>query len=145
MATKGDHAMAQCRVAVFFVGLVIVALLPACALAQDEKANDAAGIESRVSKLESEVHSQGQGAQTVKSELESRVSRLEQKVSSPAESGAVLFLFGAFCALWAQNTGRSPWGWFFLGVFFSVITVAVLLHKNSVDRMDREPELRQDR
>ncbi len=42
-------------------------------------------------------------------------------------------LFGAFCALWAQNTGRRPLLWFFLGVFFSVITVLVLLYKNSQD------------
>ena len=45
--------------------------------------------------------------------------------------GAVVFLFGAFCALWAQNTNRNPWLWFFLGLFFNVITVLVLLAKNS--------------
>ena len=43
-------------------------------------------------------------------------------------------LFGAFCALWAQNTGRNAWLWFFLGLFFSVITVIVLLAKNANDR-----------
>jgi hypothetical protein len=48
--------------------------------------------------------------------------------------GATLFLFGAFCALWAQNTGRNAWLWFFLGLLFSVITVLFLLSKNSGDR-----------
>ena len=42
-------------------------------------------------------------------------------------------LFGAFCALWAQNTGRRPLLWFILGVLFSVIAVLVLLYKNSED------------
>ncbi len=42
-------------------------------------------------------------------------------------------LFAAFCALWAQNTRRSAWLWFFLGLFFSVIAVVVLLYKNSQD------------
>ncbi len=69
--------------------------------------------------------------------LESRLVNLENKVrtnSAGAAEGAVAFLFGAFCALWAQNTGRNPWTWFFLGVFLSVITVLVLLSKNAADR-----------
>ncbi len=45
----------------------------------------------------------------------------------------MLFLFGAFCALWAQNTNRNAWLWFFIGLIFSVITVLVLLAKNSGD------------
>jgi hypothetical protein len=69
-------------------------------------------------------------------QLEGRVSTLEQKITSLGDQGLVLFLFGAFCALWAQNTGRSSWLWFFLGLFFSVITVLVLLSKNAQDRRD---------
>ncbi len=67
-------------------------------------------------------------------QLEGRVSTLEEKIRSVGDAGLVLFLFGAFCALWAQNSGRSGWLWFFLGLFFSVITVLVLLNKNSIDR-----------
>ena len=67
-------------------------------------------------------------------DLEERVSRLESQARDNAESGVVFILFGAFCALWAQNTGRNAWGWFFLGLFFNVITVLVLLAKNSGDR-----------
>ena len=66
-------------------------------------------------------------------QLESRVSTLEQKILRVGNQGLVLFLFGAFCALWAQNSGRSGWLWFFLGLFFSVIAVLVLLAKNSGD------------
>ena len=68
--------------------------------------------------------------------LESRVSSLESRIHS-ADAGVAVWLFGAFCALWAQNTGRNAWLWFFLGLFFSVITVLVLLEKNSNDRKGR--------
>ncbi|HRE79700.1 MAG TPA: hypothetical protein PLN52_01570 [Opitutaceae bacterium] len=74
-------------------------------------------------------------------QLEGRVSTLEQKIRSVGDAGLVLFLFGAFCALWAKNSGRSAWLWFFLGLFFSVITVLVLLSKNSRDR-DEDPRSR---
>lgn len=49
----------------------------------------------------------------------------------PTATGAMVVLFGAFCALWAQNTGRNPWLWFFFGAIFHVIAVAVLLYKNA--------------
>lgn len=71
-------------------------------------------------------------------QLESRVSDLEHTgFTFHGDQGAVLWLFGAFCALWAQNTGRNPWLWFFLGMFFSVITVLVLLSKNANDKRQR--------
>ena len=37
-------------------------------------------------------------------------------------------------ALRAQQTGRNAWLWFFLGLFFNVITLLVLLYKNSIDK-----------
>jgi len=67
------------------------------------------------------------------SQLEHRVSTLEHKIRQVGDQGLVLLLFGAVCALWAQNSGRSGWLWFFLGLFFSVITIMVLLWKNSGD------------
>ncbi len=69
--------------------------------------------------------------------LERRVRQLERQVDPIQERAPlaiVLVLFGAFCALWAQNTGRNAWLWFFLGLIFSVITVFVLLYKNADDR-----------
>ena len=66
-------------------------------------------------------------------ELERRINHLPTRIQTHGDNGALLFLFGVFCALWAQNTGRSAWLWFFLGLFFSVITVIVLLIKNSDD------------
>ena len=66
--------------------------------------------------------------------VETRLTQLDDRVKKLASDGAVIFFFGAFCALWAQNTGRSAWLWFFLGLLFSVVTVIVLLVKNSNDR-----------
>lgn len=51
-----------------------------------------------------------------------------------AKTGLVFYLFAIFCAQWAQNTGRSAWTWFFLGLFFAPITGLFLLSKNSDDR-----------
>lgn len=64
--------------------------------------------------------------------LESQIDRLGSRVED-GWGGAVAILFGAFCALWAQNTGRNPWLWFFMGVIFSCITVLFLLSKNAND------------
>ena len=41
------------------------------------------------------------------SQIERRVSSLEQKIRKAGDRSFVLFLFGAFCALWAQNTARN--------------------------------------
>jgi hypothetical protein len=70
-------------------------------------------------------------------ELERRIEHLPTAIQTHGPDGAVFCLFGAFCALWAQNTGRNAWLWFFLGLFFNVITVLVLLWKNSDDRAQR--------
>ncbi|HWI57919.1 MAG TPA: hypothetical protein VNZ22_11880 [Bacillota bacterium] len=74
------------------------------------------------------------------SALEDRVAQLENRTRSygtHADEGVVLMLAGAFCALWAQNTGRNAWLWFFLGMLFNVITLLVLLYKNSQDKLER--------
>ena len=43
----------------------------------------------------------------------------------------VNFLFGIFCAHWAQNTHRSSWLWFFLGGAFGPLAGIALVVKNS--------------
>jgi formate hydrogenlyase subunit 3/multisubunit Na+/H+ antiporter MnhD subunit len=47
-----------------------------------------------------------------------------------APVGLVFFLFGIFCAYWAQTTNRSAWLWFLMGFFLAPITGLVLLFKN---------------
>lgn len=82
----------------------------------------------------SAAQAQPSGLEDRVSRLESNVSRVEANVRDQAGTASMFVLFGAFCALWAQNTGRSAWRWFFLGLFFNVVTVLVLLSKNSNDR-----------
>ena len=69
--------------------------------------------------------------------LEARVARLESRVDRASAAGVVAFVCGAFCALWAQNTRRNAWLWFFLGLLFSVITLVFLLNKNADDLAKR--------
>ena len=66
-------------------------------------------------------------------QVDERIDRLQSRIQRTG-TAAVLFLFAAFCALWAQNTDRNAWLWFFLGWIFHVVTVGVLLAKNSDDR-----------
>ena len=54
--------------------------------------------------------------------------------------GAVLFSSAHSVLYGDKNTDRSPWNWFFLGLFFHVITVLVLLEKNGDDRRQARGE-----
>ena len=67
-------------------------------------------------------------------DLNQRVANLEHRVASDQGVGVAVLVCAAFCALWAQNTGRNAWLWFFLGLFFSVIVIFVMLCKNSNDK-----------
>jgi hypothetical protein len=67
-------------------------------------------------------------------ELERRVTRAEHRSRGDQAAGVAMFVCAAFCALWAQQTARHAWLWFFLGLLFSVITLLVLLYKNSNDK-----------
>lgn len=64
-------------------------------------------------------------------ELEWRVGKLERSFQSLAGPA---FLAGVIAALWAQNTRRNAWLWFFLGAIFVPITLIVLLYLNARDR-----------
>jgi hypothetical protein len=57
--------------------------------------------------------------------------RLQGKYASV---GFVTFLFGIFCAYWAQMTNRNAWVWFFFGLFLAPIAGVVLVYKNAKDR-----------
>ncbi|PQV63871.1 hypothetical protein B1R32_10878 [Abditibacterium utsteinense] len=66
--------------------------------------------------------------------LRSRTKQLESEVKTlsetkpernwPQNEGLAAFVSGAFCALWAQNTRRSAWLWFFCGNDFQRISAA---------------------
>ena len=56
-----------------------------------------------------------------------------------ATTGFVTFLFGVFCAYWAQTTRRNAWLLFFLGLFLAPFTGVALLYKNGKDREQVPP------
>jgi hypothetical protein len=110
-----------------FILAIAVVSWPLRASAQQKTTDERVeSLEHRVAQLESSVH-----------ETSGKIAYLDTSVSQKAGEGVLLVLFGAFCALWAQNTGRSAWLWFFMGLFFNVITLIVLLMKNSKDRTTR--------
>ncbi|NZA25874.1 hypothetical protein H0E84_05715 [Luteimonas sp. SJ-92] len=60
-----------------------------------------------------------------------------------APYGLAAFLFAVFCAYWAQETARSAWLWFFLGLLLPPIAGIALLSKNAV-RLERLAQRRKD-
>ena len=72
--------------------------------------------------------------------LSARVHDIRSQVSRIAQDGAgalVLLLTAVFCAVWAQNTGRSAVLWFSLGLLFHIIALFVLLWKNAPGNRER--------
>jgi hypothetical protein len=74
-------------------------------------------------------------------ELRMQIARLEERLRSAEVKGAddknvgiALMAAAGLCALWAQNTGRSAWLWFFFGLILSPIAVIAMLYKNARDR-----------
>ena len=88
-------------------------------------------------------------------QLEGRIQQLEKRLQNleaegkfftisagPAKIEAngrdaasfTLFCFGVVCALWAQNTGRGSWRWFFFGLLLGPLAAIVMLVKNSNDK-----------
>ncbi len=106
-----------------FIMLIVMGLTGENLFAQDPTPTQQKQLEKQIDEQQREIDS-----------LNDRLDDLESDVADNASKGLIFFLFGVFCALWAQNTGRDPWLWFFMGLFFNVITVLVLLSKNAEDR-----------
>ncbi|MEI8234820.1 MAG: hypothetical protein WCH57_09060 [Verrucomicrobiota bacterium] len=62
--------------------------------------------------------------------IEARGTRAEARTRYLLMGSALMFLFGAFGALWAQNGHRNPVVWFFAGFFFTILTVVAILWLN---------------
>ena len=62
---------------------------------------------------------------------EERITRLEHQIQHVDTFAGAALICAAFCALWAQNTGRNWWLWFFFGLFLSFFAVFVMLYKNA--------------
>jgi hypothetical protein len=105
--------------------LYILTSLLMCAAVMAEPATSdpqLKAFEERLTKLEQE------GPYTSAS-----VKMLERRLRDNGALGAAAFLAGCFCALWAQNTGRGAWRWFFFGFFLAPFALIILLTNNSTD------------
>jgi outer membrane murein-binding lipoprotein Lpp len=103
--------------------LVVTCLSPTTAWSQEE--DSVASLRSDVRRLESEVRRLKADASRARHR-----STTTQAVQDDSAVALVLMLCGAFCALWAQQTGRNAWLWFFAGLFLNFFTILVLLWKN---------------
>ena len=91
-----------------------------------------------IQELKTKIESQNSEIQSLKNQVDSNRLNLTQNAGNYAPMGLVLFLFGGFCALWAQNTGRNPWTWFFVGVILSVLAVIQILINNSREQSEEK-------
>ena len=73
-----------------------------------------------------QAHAQASGSEDI-GVLKRQLSVLE---SRKAPWVALATLFGAFCALWAQNTRRNALLWFLFGAVIGPIAALVVLFKN---------------
>jgi len=81
-------------------------------------------VQERVTKLERESVS-----------TSASIEMLERRLRDDGPLGAFAFLSGCFCALWAQNTGRGAWRWFFFGFILAPVALIFLLSNNSTDKI----------
>jgi len=91
------------------------------------------GHQTELQRLRTDVNRLESQIRTLEDQDTEIKKTLKQLIDESGGAAISLLLFGAFCALWAQNTGRNSWLWFFLGLFFNIITVLFLLSKNSHD------------
>lgn len=123
------------RLILVALALGVAAAAPRVTRAQSN-ATQLDALELRLAKVERQSADRDAAAIAVANRLgvlEGRASRLEHATDNGA-LGIAVFVCAAFCALWAQQTGRSAWRWFFLGLLFTVVALVVLLYKNSNDR-----------
>ena len=70
--------------------------------------------------------------------IETRAAAENKLVCHVATAFVVMFLFGAFCAIWARNCQRNTILWFLSGFVFHVFAVlAILLWYNPQNRFRR--------
>ena len=62
--------------------------------------------------------------------IERRSARSEALTRNILTLLALMFLFGAFCAIWAQNADKNPCLWFAAGFFGTLFAVGAILWLN---------------
>ncbi|MEO5945583.1 MAG: hypothetical protein ABIP79_02115 [Chitinophagaceae bacterium] len=91
--------------------------------------------------LNKKIEAQNNRINYLSNQFNNDTNKLTNVANNYAPIGIVLFLFGGFCALWAQNTQRNAWLWFFFGLILNVIAVITLLIKNAGDLNSLEDKI----
>lgn len=108
--------------------LAIVMLAGAGIAAQENATDEPRGeLEARVAMLEEEMAAARDEAWSATRQAHKARAAVAERSSV---AGLLALLFGGFCAMWAQNTGRNPWLWFLLGALFNILAVLLALHRN---------------
>ncbi|MEM6690618.1 MAG: hypothetical protein AAF664_14380 [Planctomycetota bacterium] len=102
--------------------LAIAILIHLTGLAIAQATSEDEILSDRIEQLEGDV-----------SGLQIEIGSVRNRLSEYKEEGSVAFIAAVVCALWAKNSGRNAWLWFFMGAFFWPVTVLVMLYKNGED------------
>ena len=62
--------------------------------------------------------------------MEHRAAENERAIRIIVNAVLLMFLFAAFCTLWAQFVGRDPLLWFLLGFVFNIFAVLFIFRLN---------------
>ena len=62
--------------------------------------------------------------------MQLRSAEFQSRTWNVLNAAVLMFLFGAFCAIWAQNTDRNAWLWFGAGFLLTFVTVLYILWLN---------------
>ena len=62
--------------------------------------------------------------------MEQGAAAQERLIRNVVNAVLLMFLFGAFCTLWAQQTDRNALLWFLLGFAFTLFAVLYILWRN---------------
>jgi L-fucose isomerase-like protein len=116
----------------FFLLFALAGLIPDASVDETE-------LGRRIDQLDVKVRRIERGAKKTDSKTR-ELGRVQSRLLERSGEGFVLFLSGAVCALWAQNSGRNPWLWLFLGLIFSVFAVLFVLSKNAADIEETKAE-----
>ena len=118
------------------IPIVLVATLLACSLSPGLCAPQSLPNETLL-KYEAPSHSDEQENAEQLVYIEHITASASQRNRNVAIVLVLLFLFGAFCALWAQNTTRNPFYWFWIGFTLNLGAVFLILWLNPRKRKKR--------
>jgi hypothetical protein len=119
------------RSVISFIIFAMVAAMLICVRVSAQE--DDAALKPVTEKLNDQIRQLEDEVSMLKIQIANQQQQAHSHNTGYASLGIVLFLCGAFCALWAQDSGRRPWFWFVMGFILPLLTVIALLIRNAED------------